>query len=249
MNELKDNLLDIVDRENQVLFESIASNAEYYKVCYEVVDYLWHYVEDFDCEKGLTFTLFLGQFRKAITQTLLSILRLHSVQGFLTLRYALESAALSCYSLFATDIETFCGADEHDRAVPRDKTLNKAYNWLNENDPKYSEYLKFRKETINGYYAHCNIMPTSQNFEISGNEAGTVYFDESDNDMNDQFLLIVADVAFTFMCASSQFNANFKRFQLSNDFHHMMQALENDLNTLKEKSKSNYRFSRWNDVP
>ena len=58
MNELKDNLLDIVDRENQVLFESIASNAEYYKVCYEVVDYLWDYVD----VKLILFVSYLASF-------------------------------------------------------------------------------------------------------------------------------------------------------------------------------------------
>lgn len=81
MNELQNNLIDIANREHQVLLATINSNAEYYNVSYDVVDYLWNYVSGFDSEYGLAFTLFLGQFRKAITQTLLSILRLHSVQG------------------------------------------------------------------------------------------------------------------------------------------------------------------------
>jgi len=102
MNEIKNNLMDIVNRENQILLATIDSNTEYYNLSYDVVDYLWHYISGFDAENGLTFTLFLGQFRKAITQTLFSILRLHSVQGFMTLRFALESAALACYALFTT---------------------------------------------------------------------------------------------------------------------------------------------------
>ena len=148
MNELQNNLIDIVNRENQVLLATIDSNAEYYKVSYDIVDYLWNYVSGFDSEHGLTFTLFLGQFRKAITQTLLSILQLHSVQGFMTLRYALESAALACYALFSIELELFCGIDEYNRAVPREKALKKAYTWLENNDPKYSDYLKLRKTMI-----------------------------------------------------------------------------------------------------
>lgn len=249
MNELPNNLIDIANRENQVLLATIESNAEYYKVSYEVVDYLWHYVSSFDAENGFTFILFLGQFRKAITQTLLSILRLHSVQGFMTLRYALESAALACYSLFLTDLEFFCGVDEYDRAVPREKALKQAYNWIEKNDPKYSDHLKLRKTMINEYWAHCNILPTSQNIEVEGNEADTLYFDRNDKDMNDQFLLVVADVAFSFIAASSQLNAKFKRFKISNDFHQTMESLQKDLTELKEKSKENYRFFRWKDVP
>jgi len=249
MNESHNDLMDIVNRENQVLLATIDSNAEYYNLSYDVVDYLWHYVSGFDAENGLTFTLFLGQFRKAITQTLLSILRLHSVQGFMTLRYALESAALACYALFYTELESFCGVDEYERAVPIEKALKKAYTWLENNDPKYSEHLKMRKSMINDYWAHCNILPTSQNLEVEGNGADTVYFDRHDKDMNDQFLLVVADVAFSFILASSQFNTKFKRFQLPKDFHYTMQSLQENLNALREKSKENYRFSRWMDVP
>lgn len=249
MNEIQNNLIDIVNRENQVLLATINSNAEYYNLSYDVVDYLWHYVSGFDAEKGLTFTLFLGQFRKTITQTLLSILRLHSVQGFMTLRYALESAALASYALFTTELEFFCGIDEFERAVPIEKVLRKAYTWLENNEPKYSEHLKMRKSLINDYWAHCNILPTSLNLEVEGNEADTVYFDRQDKDMNDQFLLVVADVAFSFMVASSQLNAQFKRFQLLKDFHHTMQSLQEKLTALREKSKENYRFSRWMDLP
>jgi hypothetical protein len=249
MNESQNNLMDIVNRENQVLLATIDSNAEYYKVSFDIVDYLWKYVTGFDSEYGLTFTLFWGQFIKTITQTLLSVLRLHSVQGLMTLRYALESAALACYALFSTELESFCGVDEYDRAVPIEKALKKAYTWLENNDPKYSSHLKLRKTMINDYWAHCNILPTSQNLEIEGNEADTVYFDRTDKDMNDQYLLVVADIAFSFILASSQLNIKFKRFQVSNDFHHTMQSLQKDLTALREKSKENYRFSRWMNVP
>lgn len=249
MNELQNNLIDIVNRENQVLLATINSNAEYYKVSYDVVDYLWNYVSGFDAENGLTFTLFLGQFRKTITQTLLSILRLHSVQGFMTLRYALESAALACFALFSTELESFCGADKYDRVIPREKVLKKAYTWLENNDPKYSDHLKLRKTMINDYFAHCNILPASQNLEVEGNEADTVYFDRNDKDMNDQFLLVVADVAFSFIIASTQFNTKFKRFQIAAGFHHTMESLQKDLTALREKSKENYRFFKWKDIP
>jgi len=249
MNELQNNLIDIANREHQVLLATINSNAEYYKVSCDVVECLWNYVSAFDSEYGLTFTLFLGQFRKGITQTLLSILRLHSVQGFMTLRYALESAALACYALFSTELKSFCAVDEYDRTLPLEKALKKTYAWLENNDPKYSNHLKLRKTMINDYWAHCNILPTSQNLEIEGNEAHTIYFDRKDKDMNDQFLLVVADIAFSFIIASSQLNTKFKRFQISADFHQTMQSLQRDLTTIREKSKENYRFFRWKDVP
>ena len=102
---------------------------------------------------------------------------------------------------------------------------------------------------INDYWAHCNILPTSQNMEVDGNEADTLYFDRNDKDMNDQYLLVVADVAFSFIIASSQFNTKFKRFQISNDFRHTMESLQKGLTGLREKSKENYRFYRWKDVP
>jgi hypothetical protein len=249
MDKLQNNLIDIANREQQVLLATIHTNAEYYKVSYDVVDYLWKYISDFDSEYGLTFILFLGQFRKAITQTLLSILRLHSVQGFMTLRYALESAALACYALFSTELKTFCSVDEYDRAVPLAKILNKAYTWLENNDPEYSDHLKLRKKLINDYYAHCNIMPTSQNLEVVGNEADTIYFDRKDNDMNDQYLLVVSEIALSFIIASSQLNTKFGRFRISTDFHQTVHGLQKDLNILREKSNNNFRFYRWKDVP
>jgi len=249
MNELQNNLIDITNREQQVLLATINSNAEYYKVSYDVVDYLWNYVSDFDSEYGLSFTLFLGQFRKAITQTLLSILRLHAVQGFMTLRYALESAALACYALFSNELKSFYSIDEYDRAVPLEKSLKKAYTWLENIDPEYSEHLKLRKRMINDYWAHCNILPTSQNFQINGNAADTVYFDRKDKDMNDQYLLVVSDIAFSFIIASSQLNSKFRRFQILTDFHQTMQGLQGDLTALRERSKENYRFYRWKNVP
>jgi hypothetical protein len=92
-------------------------------------------------------------------------------------------------------------------------------------------------------------LPTSQNFEVAGDEADTVYFDRNDKDMNDQYLWVVADVAFSFIVASSQFNAKFKRFQLTKNFHNTMQSLQEKLNSLREKSKENFRFSKWMDVP
>ena len=249
MNELENNLIDVANREHQILLATISSNAEYFKVSYDIVDFLWDYVSEFDYKYGLSFTLFLGQFRKSITQTLLSILRLHSVQGFMTLRYALESAALSCYALYSTELKTFFSEDEHGRAVPLEKALKKAYIWLESNEPKYSDHLKLRKKMINDYWAHCNILPTSQNFEIEGNAADTVYFDRDDKDMNDQYLLVVADIAFSFIIASSNLNKKFKRFDVSADFHQTMQSLQKDLNLLREQSKANYRFFRWKDVP
>ena len=58
MNELSNNLIDITKREHEVLLSTIASNAEYYTVTYDVVDYLWYYVSGFDLEHGVVFTLF-----------------------------------------------------------------------------------------------------------------------------------------------------------------------------------------------
>lgn len=249
MNELQNNLIDITNREHQVLMATINSNAQYYKASYDVVDYLWNYVSGFDSEYGLSFILFLGQFRKAITQTLLSILRLHSVQGFMTLRYALESAALACYALFSTELKSFCSIDEFDRAVPLEKSLKKAYTWLENIDPEYSSHLKLRKKMINDYWAHCNILPTSQNLEIEGNTADMVYFDRKDQDMIDQYLLVVSDIAFSFIIASSQLNKKFKRFQIPTDFHQTMKGLQEELTSLREQSKKNYRFYRWKNVP
>ena len=249
MNELQDNLIDIANREHQALLATINSNVEYYKVGHEVVDYLWNYISGFDSEYGLAFTLFLGQFRISITQTLLSILRLHSVQGLITLRYALESAALACYALFSTELKSFCSVDEYDRTVPLEKSLKKAYVWLENIDPEYSRHLKLRKKIINDYWAHCNILPTSQNLEIVSNTADIVYFDRKDKHMNDQYLLLVSDVAFSFIIASSQFNTKFKRFQTSTDFGQTMQSLQRNLTTLREQSKNNNCFFKWKDVP
>lgn len=242
MNELQNNLIDIVNREHQVLLRTIGANAEYYSVSYAVVDYLWQYVLGFNPEHGMTFTLFLGQFRKAITQTLLSFLRLHSVQGFMTLRYALESASLACYAMFSTKVDAFCGVDEYERAVPLEKTLKKAYTWLENTCPEYSAHLKLRKKLINDYWAHCNILPTSQNIEIDGDVADTVYFDRMDKDMTDQYLLVVSDIAFSFIAASSQINDKFGRFQVTTDFYQRMQRLQRDLDALREKSRENRRF-------
>jgi len=177
------------------------------------------------------------------------LLRLHSVQGFMTLRYALESAALACYALFYTELKSFCSADEYNRAVPLEKSLKKAYTWLENIDPEYSSHLKLRKKMINEYWAHCNILPTSQNLEIEGNAADTVYFDRKDQDMIDQYLLVVSDIAFSFIIASSQLNTKFKLFQISTDFHQTMKGLQEELTALREQSKKNYRFYRWKNVP
>lgn len=249
MNELSNNLIDITKREHEVLLSTIASNAEYYTVTHDVVDYLWYYVSGFDPEHGVVFTLFLGQFRKAITQTLLSILRLHSVQGFLTLRHALESAALACYSLYDTDLKSFCSVDDYERAVPLKNLNQKVYKWLENKMPEYSKHLKLRKKMINDYWAHSNLLHTAQNFEIEGDIADTVYSDKKDNDIIDQYLLVLSDIAFSFIAASSQLNKEFKRFQISGEFHQKMIDLQQKLNNLREQSKSNYRIYRWKDVP
>ncbi len=249
MNELSNNLIDITKREHEVLLSTIASNAEYYTVTDNVVDYLWYYVSGFDLEHGVVFTLFLGQFRKAITQTLLSILRLHSVQGFLTLRHALESAALACYALYDTDLKSFCSVDNYERVVPLKNLKQKAYKWLENKMPEYSNHLKLRKKMINDYWAHSSLLPTTQNFEMEGDIADTVYFDKKDSDIIDQYLLVLSDITFSFIAASSQLNTQFKRFQISGEFHQKMTDLQQKLNNLREQSKSNYRIYRWKDVP
>jgi len=249
MNDSFKNLKDIVDREHQTFAEAIKVNSNYLEFAYEAIDLLWCFIKEFKIPNNLGFALFLGQFQKALTQTLISILRSHSIQGFLTLRYALESSVLCFYSLEVTDIESFYTWDELDRASPNRKVLNKANKWLKTTDSEFSEFIETRKKLINNYFAHSNILPSANNLEINGNEIKTNFFDKKDDGLDDHIMGVIGDIAFSFMAMAERLNSSYKIFELIDNFHPSMIMLQNKLNLLRQETLSQSKFSKWVDIP
>ena len=134
-----------------------------------VLQHLWVCVTEVEPE-ALTSMFFLSQCRKSLWLALLSAVRRHRVQCLLMLRNVTETAALACYALHEPELKAYGHEDKRGLYVVNEKARRDAYKWLDAGFPEHSKSLKLTKDTINGNFAHANLLPAFTTLTIDKNE-------------------------------------------------------------------------------
>ena len=109
----------------------------------------------------------------------LSTLRLHKVQAMMNLRQVLEAGTAAAFAIANPGQQHFATTDAQGVIDPSPKLTGKRHQWLDKNFPALSNPIREKKERINSYFAHANLVLTAQTFEVNeaANEISTPFFD------------------------------------------------------------------------
>ena len=197
--------------------------------------------------EGYVFSLFISQVQKALTLSLLSCLRNHEVQLHMMLRYALESGVLAGYALSNPNLDDFCYTDSNNCLYPKEKAKDKAYKWIENQFPSYSEKIKYMKDSINKSFAHANILPTPQNYDFSKEGIKSLFFDISDSLMTKKNLWWIANISFGLLDFLSRVVQKHPLVSFTSGFPEKMKRYGGENEKIKELLTSHPRFKRWMD--
>ncbi|MFH1983334.1 MAG: hypothetical protein ABIL58_15930 [Pseudomonadota bacterium] len=239
--------LDIIEM-SQMEHNSVVGSAAKYGTSFvnahDIVAFSWVCLKSVRPD-AFAFILFLSQFQKSITLSLLSALRNHEVQFNLMLRQALEAGALASYALHSPDVEGFARTDAHDCLFTDRKVAKKAYKWLESEYPTHSKSMKYMKDQINESYAHASILPASDNIQFDFHKIGSTFFDKPDELITIQHLWWIGNVVIGILDLFEHITMRYPKVTLVPDFRKKMQRFGRDNTRIKIELQTNPRFARW----
>lgn len=151
--------------------------------------------------KVILFMTYKSQVDKTIFLAILSAMRLHSIQCFSMLRYAVDSMSLSAYILFNPEnaiaiLSKKDATGKHD-IKNTEKIADASYKWLASFDPKLSDRFKEVKAVVaNPMGAHVSFASTSYNTQIKKKVWLNVFDEPSDKMQRFRFWLIADTMCF-----------------------------------------------------
>jgi hypothetical protein len=183
-------LQEIIESERELLLTADQRYGDYYRHARECSIFLSRCFISVDPDR-LMFARFFSLLKKHHMLALLSTLRLHRIQAMMNLRQVLEAGAAAAFAIANPEPEHFAIANASGIIDPSPELTGKRYQWLDRNFPANSAAIKEKKELINSYFAHTNVVLTSKTFEV--NEAGTwisaPFFDvEDEYHVKDRFV-------------------------------------------------------------
>jgi hypothetical protein len=130
----------------------------------------------------MMFARFYSLTKKQLLLALLSTLRLHRVQAMMNLRQVLEAGAAAAFAIANPEPEHFAKTDQNGIIDPSQDLAKKRYKWLAKHFPAASDAIKEKKQLINDFAAHANILVTAQTFDVNdaGSEISAPFFDAED---------------------------------------------------------------------
>jgi hypothetical protein len=130
----------------------------------------------------IIFARFFSLTKKQLLLALLSTLRLHKVQAMMNLRQVLEAGAAAAFAIANPEQEHFAKTDQNGFIDPSQDLTKKRYDWLAQHFPEASDAMKEKKQLINNFAAHANIIVTAQTFDVNdaGSEISAPFFDVED---------------------------------------------------------------------
>jgi hypothetical protein len=164
-------LQEIIESERELLLTADQRYGGYYRHARDCSIFLSICIISVDPHR-LMFARFFSLLKKHHMLALLSTLRLHRIQAMMNLRQVLEAGAAAAFAIANPEPEHFATANARSSIIdPSPELTGKRYRWLDKNFPAGSAAIKEKKERINSYFAHANVVLTAKTFEV--NEAGT----------------------------------------------------------------------------
>lgn len=120
---------------------------------------------------------------------MLSYIRKHTAQADFNCRQIAEFGGLSAYALVHPEVEI---TRENGELRPDRELRDKANQWISENFPTHSAYLKEIKSQINGSTSHASIYVAHFNFELESDEDDIFYgsfFDRVEPEISQLYLM------------------------------------------------------------
>lgn len=176
-------IYELSDEENRLVQEAKNNYGRYFTFAKDVVEYSWTFIDKIDA-RAYVFNAFLTQMNKSLSLSLLSIIRLHTIQSYQSLRSAIESVGLASYSLYKPEQNNYVRKNPelpgHLIAKSKSKVDEKVNKWLDINYPIYSEKLKHLKTNhINKYFAHSNLVDALTNVKFVETKSYNSVFDDN----------------------------------------------------------------------
>lgn len=147
--------------------------------------------------KVILFMTYKSQVDKAVFLAIASAMRLHSIQSFSILRYAVDSMILSCHVLFYPK-EAFEILSRRDKTGKHDKKnaerlTEASYKWLDSSDKKLSDRFKeIKRVVVNPLGSHVSFATTAHNAQIR-KKVWINVFDEPSDKMQRFRMWLIAD--------------------------------------------------------
>jgi hypothetical protein len=172
---------EIVESERQLILTADQRYGKYYRHALECAIFLSRCIVSVNRD-SMVFARFFSLMKKQVMLALLSTLRLHKVQAWMNLRQALEAGAAAAFAIANPEPEHFAKTDASGFIDASQDLTKKRYKWLAKHFPPGSDAIKKKKELINDFAAHANIVVTNQTFEVNevANEISAPFFDAED---------------------------------------------------------------------
>ncbi|GGI98456.1 hypothetical protein [Paenibacillus hunanensis] len=240
-------LEELSDLENRLVIEGNEAAKDFFDTVKSIIEYYNIAIKDknFDEETEM-FNLFFFQVRNSLMLAFLSVLRLHTIQSHLMLRYALESAVLAGYAIHHSDRSVFLSINELGHAIEHKNLKKISKKWIERHFPEYSETIKRHKEIINQYSAHANIISTYTNMDLSESYVSYKFFDNHSYEIIKSYIWEIGMLSITileFIHKASQ----------EKDIITFQETIEMDLenfkiesNSLREQLLNSEVFSKYN---
>jgi len=230
--------------EHDAILNAAAIYGDSFANAHDLIIFCWSFIATIKHE-AFVFTLFIGQFQKSINLCLMSALRNHEIQFNMMLRYALESAAIACYSLYNPNQSDYSSTNDNGCLIISGNVKSKAYKWLDENCSKFSNSMKSIKKTINESFAHSSVLGASNNISFDGEKYGSTYFDEPNKLMTQHHLWWVGDVIVGVLRNIKEIIAKYPLIKVVADFDERLSKLEFANIRIKQDLIANPKFAKW----
>lgn len=239
------NILEqILKKEHDKVLNARSTYGEIYSHAENLLLFTWDFISDHDPD-GWIFIALLQQIRKSLVLALFSAVRGHKIQMFMLLRYALENSVLACYSLAEPDLEKFIKYN-HDGTI-KNTIDDKAYKWIKRSYSKYSDIIKFMKDTINNSgSSHGNLSNAPLNYTITDSgKLVTLFFDVEDNLMDEFNIWWISNITFGLIDLFYRVNTDYPMIKFVDNFCEIMTYHDRDNERIKYILQQHPRFSKW----
>jgi hypothetical protein len=231
---------DIAKIENELVLNAPKEYGDYYINCIKFFELL-RTVRTTKSEIQV-FDMFWNQVLVSCSLFILSTLRKHTVQSSFMLRQIYEAVSLSAYSLYEKNIENY-GAMGKDGLEPNQKTLNKAYKWLEKNYPEYSDYLQRNKSKISELFIHPNIFSVFLHIKHfpEDNKTRGLCFDKESSSPTEMMLLGFSKQMYHFLITIIDINKEHHLIDFNSNIEHDAEILYKETqNLIDNLIKSQY---------
>ena len=202
----------------------------------------------------LHFGRFLALTKKHHSLAVLSIVRLHKVQGMMNLRQAIEAGCAAAFAIANPEDEHFFKLDEKGLVKSPQKLTDKRYRWLEQNFKSKSDVIKLKKDLINANHSHTNIVSSESIFRIDdvGALANSPFFDIEDEHLVKCDLWLASTVALELADWFYGVNKGLNAIEFMPGFVDAVQSLGKETNALRDKMTGTDRYktavAKWGTI-